>query len=702
VAQQAQSPPRPSPEVGLEPNLAYIPALDGVRALAVAGVMAFHSGIPFLPAGFLGVDAFFVLSGFLITTLLLGEWGRRVTIGLRVFWARRARRLLPALLLVILFVTFYGAFVAPSGTYPDLRLDALSTLFYVANWHFIGVGTNYFVQTGPVSLLTHTWSLAIEEQFYLVWPLVVLGVLKMTRNLRVLLAICVCGAAASALEMALLYHPGSDPTRLYYGTDTHAQSLLVGAALAVVLALIAERRRASTTMAGGGPSGGDSAWAATSRRGRIALAMVGTVGAATTAVMWWRVSYTGSFLWDGGFLVVALSMAAVLACVVCHRGSWLAGALSVGPMRFLGRISYGLYLWHFPLFQWLDGERTGLTGYPLFGVRCAATVAVATASFYMIESPIRTGAFLSHWRAWVATPFAVAGVAAAVVVTTVGSGAVSAAGIPAHPPPIGAAIGRPAATASTPIGAAGPSTVLLVGDSVAVTFGYGLGVDASRYRATLINEGIVECGVAEVTEVNSQGNITPPGIACRPTIPASQQWPAQWAGWITTDHPSVVAIVAGRWEVSDVEWNGQWTNILSAPFAAYVRQQLQLAVNIASSQGAHVALFTAPCYDNGEQSDGEPWPADGADRLDVYNGIVRAVVADNPATTNLVDLDSVVCPGGRFEATIDGVTVRAPDGVHFPWDTLGNLAADDPDNATTVTQFGEWLGPKVWPEILDR
>jgi hypothetical protein len=140
-----------------EPNLSYIPALDGMRAFAVLGVMAFHGGIPWLVGGYLGVDAFFVLSGFLITSLLVNEWHRLRTIRLGAFWARRARRLLPALLLVLLFVACYAAFIVPRGTYPNLRLDSLSTLFYVANWHFILIGSSYFNQTGLPSPLTHTW-----------------------------------------------------------------------------------------------------------------------------------------------------------------------------------------------------------------------------------------------------------------------------------------------------------------------------------------------------------------------------------------------------------------------------------------------------------------------------------------------------------------------------------------------------------------
>ena len=690
-----------------KPNLSYIPALDGIRAFAVLGVMVFHGGLPFLPAGFLGVDTFFVLSGFLITTLLLGEWRERTTIKLRAFWARRARRLLPALLLVVLFVACYAAFVVPKGTYPDLRLDAFSTLFYVANWHFIAVGTNYFVQTGPVSLLTHTWSLAIEEQFYLVWPLVVLGLLKLTKNLRVLLAVCVLGALASAVEMAVLYHPGTDPTRLYYGTDTHAQCLLVGAALAVGLAMIAQRRRLhGTVTVSPQPAGGDPGWAATSHRIRLGLAIAGGVGAVGSAVLWWRVSYTGSFLWRGGFLVAAVSTAAVLACVVCSQQSRLATALSVAPLRFLGRISYGLYLWHFPLFQWIDGERTGLTGYSLFGIRFMVTLAVATASFYLVERPIRHGDFLHRWRAWVATPVAFAGVVAIVVATTAGSAAVAASAVPTAVPPAASAkrpisVGLPLTPAAPPEAVLpGSTVVLLVGDSTAVTLGFGLAVDAKRYNATFIDGGIIECGVGQVTEMQTQGMIAPPGPHCRPSTPLSARWPVLWATWIHKYHPEVVAILFGRWEVSNVEWHGQWTDIRSPAFAAYVKQQLEQAVHIASSHGAHVALLDAPCYNSGEQPNGEPWPSDAPARLAAYNGIVDKVASANPKTTTLVNLNRVVCPAGKFETTIDNLLVRAPDGVHFPWFSFGSPEAADPDTLPIVTRFGSWVGPKLWPEIL--
>ncbi len=667
-----------------------MPALDGMRALAVLGVMAFHSGIPFVPAGFLGVDTFFVLSGFLITSLLIEEWVRKEGIGLRAFWARRARRLLPALLVVIVFVVLWADLATPAGTYPDLRADALSALFYSANWHFIAAGGNYFVQTGAVSPLTHTWSLAIEEQFYLVWPLVLLGLLRLTRDLRVLLAVCVVGAMASTAEMALLYRPGADPTRLYYGTDTHAQCLLVGAGLGVALAMVAERRRTR---------GLEPGWRATGPAGRRVLGVLGALGTAASAALWWRATYTGGFLWQGGFLLAALASAAVLVSVACADRSWLARALASPPLRFLGRISYGLYLWHFPLFQWVDAARTGLRGYPLFGLRCLVTLAAATASFYLVERPIRQGMILRRWRAWVATPSAVAGVAAVVLVTTAGAGAGLASGSPSAPAPRSTTTTVAPAQSQSSL-AAQPATVLLLGDSTAVTFGFGLGVEAAKYHATLVNQGIIECGVAEVTDVQTGQSVEPPGPACRPYTPLSEQWPALWAGDVARYQPQIVAILVGRWEVSNVKWDGSWTNILAAPFANYVRRQLQLAVDISSSQGAHVDLLTAPCYDSGEQPNGDPWPADSAGRLAAFNDVVRQVAAADPGVASVVNLDAVVCPGGSFLASEGQTPIRAPDGVHFPWFTVGQPNAADPNTLAEVDRFGAWLGPQVWPQLM--
>jgi peptidoglycan/LPS O-acetylase OafA/YrhL len=679
-----------------EPNLSYIPALDGMRAFAVLGVMAFHGGIPWLVGGYLGVDAFFVLSGFLITSLLVNEWHRLRTIRLGAFWARRARRLLPALLLVLLFVACYAAFIVPRGTYPNLRLDSLSTLFYVANWHFILIGSSYFNQTGLPSPLTHTWSLAIEEQFYLIWPLVVLGLLKLTRNLRVLLVVSVVGALASAVEMALLYHPGVNTTRLYYGTDTHAQCLLVGASLAVSLAIIARERSRRPAVPGsrarrGRPPGGDPRWAATTPAGRTVFTVVGLVGVAGSAVLWSRLTGNDALLYRGGFLLAALATAAVLVSVVCAQRSPVAVALSVAPLRYLGRISYGMYLWHYPLFIWIDGTRTGLSGYSLFGVRAAATIAVATVSFYLVERPIRQGSFFRQWRAWLAAPVAVVvTVVALVVATTV---------------PAVAGAGLATTTTTVPAADAGrPVKVLVIGDSTALTLAINLGVDAKAYGLTVKDEGIVGCGVTEGTLDKTTGVVGNVWNACNSRVapgtplfqytpaygheirsPDAEQWTVWDRDWIDQYDPDVVVLLAGRWEVHTRVYDGQWTNITEPDFAAYVKRQLAYTVGFASAKGAKVVLLTAPCYDHGEQPNGQPWPTDTPARLDAYNRLVDEVAAENPTKATAVNLDAMVCPSGQFEQDIDGVQVRSADGVHFP----GTGAA------------APYLDPKILP-VLER
>jgi peptidoglycan/LPS O-acetylase OafA/YrhL/lysophospholipase L1-like esterase len=645
----------------LDQGLSYVPALDGIRALAVLAVMGFHGGVPWLRGGFLGVDTFFVLSGFLITTLLLDEWRRSQAVALGAFWARRARRLLPALVVLVVVVGGVAALFMPPGTYPDLRLDAFSALLYVANWHYVVAGSSYFGQTGPVSPLTHTWSLGIEEQFYLVWPLIVLAVLRLTRKRSVLLAVCIGGAVASALEMALLFRAGTAISRLYYGTDTHAQSLLVGAALAVGLAT----RRPRT--------GADHR-----------LAVLGGVGAVGTALLWWRLSGTAPLLYQGGFLVAGVCTAAVVTCAVRAPHSLVARVLSLRPMRFLGRISYGLYLWHYPLFLWIDGARTGLTGYALLGVRCAVTLCVATASYVLIERPMRTGGILRGRRAWALTPVAAVATCAVVLAATT---------VPAVPVPAPPAV---AATSGAKV------KVLLLGDSVSVTLGIGLASDAAAFGAEEFDEGIIGCGVAVGTWVLTRGTVVrppppcrakppPPGTPLLVTTPApigrqarplAERWTAWDAHWMATIHPAVVAILAGRWEITDRTYDGRWTDILHPTFARYVKQQLERVVALAHDYGARAVLLTAPCFDPGEQPDGTAWPTSSPQRLAAYNRLVREVAAASGGEASVLNLDGLVCPGGRFSQDLGGVEVRTPDGVHF-----------------TVTG-GRYLGPRIWPTLV--
>jgi peptidoglycan/LPS O-acetylase OafA/YrhL len=661
-------------------RLSYLPALDGVRAFAVVAVMMFHGGIPHMDGGFMGVDAFFVLSGFLITSLLIGEWRQTLTIRLGAFWARRARRLLPALLMMLLFVAFFAAVIVPKGTYGALRLDALSTLLYVSNWHFILINSNYFAEnSATASPLLHTWSLAVEEQFYLIWPLVVLGVMHFTRNLKVLFGLCVAASIASAVWMYGVYNGGLNTNRAYLGTDTRSQCLFIGCSIAVGLVLLAQRSHEQGRLSRG------ELWRPTSTAGVAACGVLGIAGAIGAVSIWLLTTSLSSFPYSGGFFLLGLSVGAVIVAAVTAPRSIVPRFLALAPIRYVGRISYGLYIWHWPIFIWLNHERTDLAGWELFAVRVAVTFGVSVVSFHLVERPIRMGTFVSQWRGWLVVPAGVGAVIVALVAATTTTPAT--AGIPS----IG--IGTNGATTTTSPGAptfAQPVRVLLFGDSVALTLGIGLSYppDQNKYGYVLSDEGILGCGVVDGPEVELLGARAATPSACNgsPLTPGEAEtdkpWPYQWLSAMNEVKPNVVVLLAGRWEVADREYQGQWTNILNPVFAAYVKEQLNRASQVVTATGARMVFLTAACNNEGEQPDGAPWPEDSTKRLDVYNQLVRQVAAEHPTTDSVVDLHAAVCPGGRYAATIGGVQVRRTDGVHF---TIAG---------------GEYLVPLIMPPIV--
>ncbi len=685
-------------------GFSYLAPLDGLRAFAVFGVMAYHGGISWMQGGFLGVTAFFALSGFLITSLLVAEWGKKDRIGLGAFWARRARRLLPALFLMLIGVALYVRFILPPGGDPGVRLDTLSTLFYVANWHFILVHSDYFATTGPKSPVLQTWSLAIEEQFYLVWPFVVLGVLALarrwrapkeepgtTRGLGLLLGVCLAGAVASMLEMAWLYHPG-DPTRVYYGTDTRAQALLLGAALAVGMA-IWRAKRASVRGSGQElsqlPSSGADA-PPSMRRGqdrsrRAGFGLLGLCGSALVIGLAVHFNGNDTSLYRGGFFLAGLGVVAVIASIAVHPGGAVGWVLSLPPIRYLGRISYGIYLWHWPLFLTLDSARTGLFGAELFGARVAAACVAAALSYHLVEQPIRRGGLLRAWRSWLATPAAVAAVLAAIIVAS-----------PAVlPPSLVPALGkaqiarvdnRSTATSKKLVPVKPPIQTLLVGASVAFTAGWGLIGSDAYFGIDLHDEGILGCGIATGEPVKFEGTVAANVAGPCNGQPGVEQWPQLWQGWVDEFHPSVGILMAGRWEVIDRVHNGVWMHVgpssADAVYDAYIEHQLELGVQILHSKGARVIVTTAPCYDAGQQPDGQPWPEDTARRRDEYNKLVAEVAAMYPGVVTVFHLGRLLCPGGKFHYDFAGAQVRCPDGIHLTIDG------------------GEWLATRLYPTVV--
>jgi peptidoglycan/LPS O-acetylase OafA/YrhL len=372
-----------------------------LRALAVIAVLLYHADLAWVPGGFLGVEVFFVISGYLITALLLAEWDQRGRIDLKTFWLRRARRLLPALY-VLLVVTLAFAVVFLPGEVAGLRGDVLAAFGYVTNWYLIFGQESYFEAVGRPSLLQHLWSLAVEEQFYLFWPPILalglcIGATRLRR--RRVLTVAVLGAAASAVAMALLYAPSVDPSRIYYGTDTRATGLLCGAALAFLWSP-GEKYRPSEARHHRLRLPGRSRFRR--RYGWTAPLLLDVVGFAALGALVWFCVNLGEFqpfLYIGGFALVGLATTATIMAVV-HPYSLIGSRiLGSAPLRWVGVRSYGIYLWHWPVFMVTRPDLdVPIDGLPLLALRLIATVVLADLSYRYIETPIRRGALGRAWR----------------------------------------------------------------------------------------------------------------------------------------------------------------------------------------------------------------------------------------------------------------------------------------------------------------
>src|SRR5215210_5623789 len=354
----------------------YMPGLDGLRAIAVLAVIAYHLNPAWAPGGLLGVGVFFTLSGYLITDLLLGQ--REATGSLRLgdFWLRRARRLLPALFLMLAVV---GAWVTllDRSLLPGLRGDVLAATAYVSNWWNIVREASYFARFGPPPPLDHLWSLAVEEQFYLIWPWLLLLGLRFLPGRYTMALVTLAGAAVSAAAMAVIYQPGIDPTRVYEGTDTRVFGLLVGAALAMVW-----------------PSRKLSAERIT-RRGRLILDGLGVAGLMLVAFLILLTSEYSPSLYKGGIVLLTVATTMTVAALV-HPASWLGVAVGWTPLRWIGVRSYGIYLWHYPIIV-LTAPGMQQASLGLQTIQVVATVAVAALSWQFFEEPIRRGAIGRMW-----------------------------------------------------------------------------------------------------------------------------------------------------------------------------------------------------------------------------------------------------------------------------------------------------------------
>ncbi|CAM4016755.1 acyltransferase family protein [Mesobacillus zeae] len=357
----------------------YIAGLDGLRALAVLSVIAYHFNFSWASGGFLGVDIFFVLSGYLITSLILPDHDHPFEFSLKKFWIGRIRRLLPAAYVMIMS-TFVWVVLFHRELLTTVRGDTIASIFYGSNWWFIFHKLSYFDSMGSPSPIKNLWSLAIEEQFYLVWPLVVLAGLHILKKRSRFSTFVLAGAFCSALLMAVLYEPGSDPSRVYYGTDTRSFELLIGCWLALVWPM----KRLSTKKV------------SANLKNKLNITSAISFGIFILCVVF--VDEYQTFLYWGGMLLVCLNAAVLIACV-CHPSSSLGQLLSWKPLRWIGTRSYGIYLWHYPVI--VLGTPVYEIGQPVYwrvALQLIITFGIAEISYRFIEMPIRKHGLLPFLR----------------------------------------------------------------------------------------------------------------------------------------------------------------------------------------------------------------------------------------------------------------------------------------------------------------
>ncbi|HKO25885.1 MAG TPA: acyltransferase family protein, partial [Solirubrobacteraceae bacterium] len=633
----------------------------------------------------LGVTMFFALSGFLITSLLLVELEATGRIDLRRFWARRARRLVPAVLVLVAVVLLYVHF---SSTRRSVGLlgDAVASLTWVANWRFVFSHRSYAALFSSPSPFQHMWSLAIEEQFYLVWPLVVLGVLWLAGRrsaspargpLKLLLALSVVGLVASAIDMGLLFDGGKNLNRIYYGTDTRAFGLLIGAALAVALALARERT------------------VVRARPPRLAFGLAALIALAVTFTAMELVNGSTPWLYPYGMLGLDAAVVFLIVAVVARPGCVAARLLAVGPLQALGKISYGVYLWHFPLFLWLSESATGLDGVSLLVLRVAVTLAVSTASYVLIEQPIRQRR-RPAWLIRALTPLAAGGSVAALLLASAASalpvGVPAAASLPQPPPGLvgsdagctvtltdgrGYGVAPPpkskearfvynalgyhqlswSGSAQKTFHTCPPKRVLLVGDSLAFTLGVPWLEDEERYGIKLADAGVLGCAFTTEGELNVAGTWEAQSAGCPNALD-------QWAAEKKAIHAQAVVVELGYRDQFDWKINGKVVHLGQPAFDKYLQSQIDHLVDVLGAGGTKILFLSVPYTHPPDSPDGSPSPAADPQRHERINSMIEAAAQRHPKSISVLDLDKTVSPGNHFDADINGQRCRF-DGVHF-------------------------------------
>lgn len=629
----------------------FEPALEGMRGLGLLWMLFFHSPFDWAAGGFLPIANFFALSGYLITCLFLREWETTSAIDLKSFWFRRFRRLMPAALATLAAMSLFAVFVATPLQKERMAGDVTWALLYAANWHFYlsdAAYTRLFAAPSPVH---HFWSLAIEEQFYFAYPLIVVFGLRLGSGSRRVLGGLLGGLMVGSIAWAIwLSSHGATIDRIYYGSDTRASELLGGGVLAVYL--YGREFRSETV--------------------KTAISWAGLAATAAMIVLWGVVDLETRWLYYGGLGAYTALPAILIAACVLPSGPARA-LMSMGWLRWVGRVSYGAYLFHWPIFLWLSPERTGLGVFEVFVLRMVVTFGLADLSYRFFESPIRSGRWITGWRPWLMTPAAFAGVVLAIFAATTRP-AVSFAGYdPAGD--ISAATELVVRLRDgTPPGDEGDlPRIGVYGDSTAAALNVGLQYWLDKHGTGSPRLGTSELGCALVAagSYRYQGKTLSNPAHCSDR---TRSWPAS----LRRDDTELAVVSFGPWEVCDRKFPGddQWRHAGDAVFDEHLQTEMLEAVDVFLAEGVPVVWLTHPVVEVRDPETGvppeTPYPESDPERMARYNEIVWELEKARPGRVKVLDFAGYL--RGREGGELD--PRYRPDGTHLSSEGTLKVAHD--------------------------
>lgn len=602
----------------------HVAALDGLRGVAIAGVVAFHAG--FLRGGFLGVDLFFVLSGFLIAGVLLREHDATGRISLRNFWTRRARRLVPAVLVLVAVVQVWARTRALPAELPVVNGQSAAALLYASNWYNIFADIGYWSDGLSRSPLNHLWSLAIEEQFYVLFPLLFVSLLAARASGKTALTVIIALAALSLCVTPLLFAIAG-ANRAYFGTDARMGAILVGAALALAL-----HNRTRAMFSASTPVGGDSSGVPLVVDTWATATLPEVVGWAVLVALWAFATTASASLYRGALALHALASGAIIASVVLAPTTLIARTLRWRPLVWLGERSYSLYLWHWPLLVLLTPAATGLKGASLVATTIAAITLATVVSYELVEAPIR------YSRLRGGRLVASMGLPAACLATS------ALFFQPAPPPQFG----------NDTLFTAGRGGIhlIVVGDSWARNLGVALAEADSTHRTTIVNLGKGGCGIADAKRQRTadKGDFD--------TSPDCLTWHVMWPSVVQAVRPEAAILMAGTWDqaLQDFDGTGAFVGACDATFRARYALQLDTAMAVLGARGAMVFIMTV--RDNDARDGSGP---------DCMNTVLHEAVTRNAAKrVRLLDQYAQLCAAHVCADTANGVSVYDPSGHLAP------------------------------------